>query len=141
MENATHALLIAGGILFALLTLSLLVYMFNNMALMQNAKTDKKEAEALADWNMQWESYNKQYLYGLEVLTVINKAEDNNNQYNNSEEYKVIIEVEGKEVNGNTTIKTILMKENKTKLYTCIGIEFNPNGNGRVYKMKFEETN
>ena len=28
MENATHALLIAGGILFALLTLTLFVYMF-----------------------------------------------------------------------------------------------------------------
>lgn len=137
MENATQALIIAGGILFAILTLSLFVYMFNNMAVMQNAKANQEKTEELASWNMQWESYNKQYLYGLDVLTVINKAEDNNAYYNDSKEYVVTIEVDGIEANHNSAIKNLLMVDKKTTIYTCLGVEYNEYG--RVCKMFFQE--
>ncbi len=90
MENASKALLIAGGILLGMLTLGLLATMFNNISTMQNAKADKKITEEIAAWNSEWEAYNKSYLYGTEVLTVINKAQQNNYEDNL---YKVKIEV------------------------------------------------
>ncbi len=80
MENASQAILIAGGILLAILTISMLTLMFNNISIMQNAKADKKEAEELAAWNSGWEAYNKKYLYGAEVLTLINRAEQEFNE-------------------------------------------------------------
>ena len=91
MDNAAQALLIAGGILLGILTITMLVYMFSNISNMGNAQNLKQEAERLAAWNNEWEAYNKRLLYGTEVLTVINKAEQNNKEYNENDRYKVKI--------------------------------------------------
>lgn len=91
MEDASKALLMAGGILLAMLTLGLLVAMFNNISTMQNANADTEEARELAAWNAQWEAYNKPLLHGTEILTVINKAEQNNTD---DSLYKVTVKVE-----------------------------------------------
>ena len=52
MENATQALLIAGGILFAILTLSLVVFLFSNMNTIGTAQANKKDAEYLQNMFM-----------------------------------------------------------------------------------------
>ena len=91
MENAAQALLIAGGILLAILTLSLIVYMSNNVSTIGSAQAEKQEVERLAAWNAEWEAYNKQVLYGAEVLTVRNKADQNNLEYTNVEYHVTII--------------------------------------------------
>ena len=51
MENAAKALLIAGGILLALMTLSLVVYMSTATTRMAEAQDEKKAAEELAAFN------------------------------------------------------------------------------------------
>ena len=84
MDNATQALLIAGGILLAIMTITALVVMFSNAATIQNAQNNKEELERLAKWNAEWEAYNKRLLYGAEVLTVVKKAEQNNTEYSNA---------------------------------------------------------
>lgn len=43
MDNATEALLIAGGILLGILTITALVYMFNNLSIMGNAQEKEKK--------------------------------------------------------------------------------------------------
>ena len=45
MDNATEALLIAGGILLGILTITALVYMFNNLSIMGNAKIIELDKE------------------------------------------------------------------------------------------------
>lgn len=74
MENASKALLIAGGILLALMTLSLVVYMSGATSRMMEAQDEKKAAEELAAFNMEYEAYNKRRMYGTDIITVVNKA-------------------------------------------------------------------
>ncbi|MBO4815768.1 MAG: hypothetical protein J5507_02295 [Clostridia bacterium] len=78
MENAAKALLIAGGILIAIMTLSLVVYAATATKRIEQAQYEKLEAEKLAKFNMEFEAYNKRRLYGLDVITVINKAIEHN---------------------------------------------------------------
>ncbi len=138
MENASQALIIAGGILLAILTLSLLVYAFSNASTIFNAQDKEKETERLAEWNAEWEAYNKQLLYGTEVLTVVNKAEQNNSEYPDD-----IIEIDiiGKNILNNivddiTTIKDYL-KEVNTNIFKCTEMSYSTN-TGRVNKITFE---
>ena len=74
MENAAKAILIAGGILIGLMTLTLLVYAGTATRRMEQAQHDKSETEKIAKFNMEFEAYNKHRLYGIDVITVINKA-------------------------------------------------------------------
>lgn len=143
MENATQALLIAGGILFAILTLSLVVFLFSNMNTIGTAQANKKDAEYLEKWNAEWEAYNKKLLHGSEVLTVINKAEQNNIDNENDEKY--IIEVK---VFENNVIKTQIdekgqvtgknyFADKKTKIFECTKMELS-NETGRVKWIEFK---
>lgn len=131
MENAAQALLIAGGILLAILTLSLLVYMSNNVSTIGTAQAQEKEAKRLAAWNAEWEAYDKTRLYGVDVLTVVNKAEQNNADYEDSELYEVLIVDE-----NDNKITAEYITDYKKSIFECIGVEYN-NQTGRVNKMTF----
>ncbi|MCL2342247.1 MAG: hypothetical protein FWC53_04355 [Firmicutes bacterium] len=78
MENASKALLIAGGLLLAMLVVSLLVILQSNMNKMASAENDKKATQQLTAFNSTYEAYNKKYLKGNDVITVVNKAIENN---------------------------------------------------------------
>jgi len=82
MENASKALLIAGGLLLTMLVVSLLVLMNGNINKMASAQSDKQAAEQLTAFNSGYEAYNKQYLKGTDIITVVNKAIQDNNKYN-----------------------------------------------------------
>lgn len=134
MENAAKALVIAGGVLLGVLTLTLLVYMFSNMSIVGNAQAERKENERLQAWNAEWEAYNKKLLYGAEVLTVINKAKENNNEYDNNSMYRVDIHVKSK------TDKELTSQEIsnlKTSIFTCESVTYG-NETGRISEMTFK---
>lgn len=101
MENAAKALLIAGGIAIALIIISLLVYSASKISAMGEINQKEAEVKQLAEFNAEYEAYNKKLMYGAEVISVINKAEDNNIKYEESD-YKIIIKVTNE--SGNTEI-------------------------------------
>lgn len=78
MENAAKALEIAGGILIATLIISLFIYMFNELSISQATQNKNAEAEALQKFNAKYDAYNKNILYGADVISVINMALSNN---------------------------------------------------------------
>lgn len=129
MENASQALIIAGGILLAILTISLLVYAFGNASTIFNAQEKEKETQRLAEWNAEWEAYNKQLLYGTEVLTVVNKAEQNNSEFEN----KVYVTIIGKP--DDKTIQEYLLGL-KTNIFKCESMTYNEE-TGRVENIEF----
>lgn len=73
MENASKALLMAGGILIAIITIALLVRSFNTISIFQKAKLSEEEQAQLVAFNEQYTKYLNQYVYGTEVRTLINK--------------------------------------------------------------------
>lgn len=124
MENVSQALLIAGGVLLGILTVTMLVHMFSTISVMGNANAAKADAKMLAEWNAEWQAYNKHLLYGTEVLTVINKAEQNNKEYTD-EEYQVIITgLNEKEQEMGTQDFKKFVKEHKTSIFACEDVRY-----------------
>lgn len=130
MDNVSDALIIAGGVLLAMLAISLIVYTFGNVAHLESTKVEKAEIKDLAEWNAEWEAYNKKLLYGLEVITVCNKAGDNNAKYYNALEKKVTVTVlvDGQEINPSDI--------NANSIYECVEMKYNPK-TGRVNEIIF----
>ena len=80
MENASRALLLAAGILLGLILLTSLMYIFNTIRDSTEAKYQILSEEQLLKYNAEFESYDKKYMYGTDVITVLNKAIDLNKQ-------------------------------------------------------------
>lgn len=81
MENASNALYIAGGVLIAILILSLLVLMWSGASGLFKSDEELKEEQQVAAFNTDYEAFNKNLLRGTEIISVINKAESNNRKY------------------------------------------------------------
>lgn len=74
MENASKALLIAGGVLIAMVTIALLVSSFSSINKFQMSKLSAEEQERLIAFNEQYTKYAGQYVYGTDVITIINAS-------------------------------------------------------------------
>ena len=59
MENASKALIIAGGILLALMLLSILVYVAGSMHDWAGSQTREELTKQIAEFNKGYEVYNK----------------------------------------------------------------------------------
>ena len=90
MENASKALLMAGGILIAIIVLALIIMMINNIGMFQTSN-DKIEAEKqLSEFNMEFEAYNREDVLGMDLVNLCNKINDYNVRYNQEQGYTKI---------------------------------------------------
>ncbi len=87
MENATKALLIAGGVLISMIIISMFYMIFGHMSQMVNDASEDAEKKELIAFNSKFEAYNKKIMYGIDIVSVINMAVDNNIQYGLSQNY------------------------------------------------------
>lgn len=78
MENASQALLIAGGVLIALLVIGLLVWMFTNLSGFQQQEGVQVTSSQIAKFNNEYGSYDKPDLRGSDLYTLLNKVADYN---------------------------------------------------------------
>lgn len=155
MENASKALIMAGGILLAVLILGLLMYMWTSVGDYTTQAEEQKKKEQLVTFNKQYEAYQRQLLRGNDIASVINKIRDNNRIYageadlqmtwqfilkrgivgtlpagtyqeSNSSAYNSV-------VNDDTDFKAF-----KNLYFRCKAIEYSKK-TGKVNKMVFEE--
>ena len=92
MENASKALIMAGGVLLAIMILSLLVSVGISMSDMVGAQDEKTATQQVQQFNESYLAYNKSKMYGIDVITVVNKAIDYNTKLGtDDEEYKINI--------------------------------------------------
>ena len=89
MENASKALLMAGGILIALLILGALIMMFTSLQDYQNTNDAQTKNSQIAQFNNQFEPYNKDNLTLMELKSVYNKIESNNTQHSKDSNGKI----------------------------------------------------
>ena len=82
MENASKALLIAGGVLIALIIMSLLVVAFTKIGDYQKAQSEGSRDSQLAEFNRDFERYTEDDIRGVDIVSLINKIHDyNEKQY------------------------------------------------------------
>ena len=131
MENASKALLIAGGVLIALIILSMFLVMFNNISNIQKEQEEQTKLEQIEAFNLEYEAYNKKIMYGTDVITLINKVAENNKKYSMSNDYKITVILDGVEVSNSSHL---VGTDAEKYIYTCTGTEYN--GLGRICKIK-----
>lgn len=124
MENASKALLIAGGVLIAILILSVLVVTINIINSNQKTREEALATEQLVEFNQKYEAYNKKALYGIDIITLKGMAKSD------GENIQIII----KDKSG--SIIDVDLNTNKTAIFKCIDVEYN---NGRISKLEFEK--
>lgn len=134
MENASKALLMAGGILLSIIIIAVLVRSFTSISIFQKAKLTEEEQEQLVAFNEQYTKYLNQYVYGTEVITLQNK-------YSNDKQVKVILE-EGStqpvKIDTKHKYNTVSNKyETEIKYYKCTDITYDQNG--RVNSITFKQ--
>lgn len=78
MENSSKALLMAGGVLLALLVLSLLVLGYNSLTGYMSSDSENRKVEQLTKFNSEYEAYARTGVRGNELLTLMNKIIDYN---------------------------------------------------------------
>ena len=78
MENASKALLIAGGVLIALIIMSLLVVAFTKIGDYQKAQSEGSRDSKLAEFNRDFERYTEDEIKGVDIVSLINKIHDYN---------------------------------------------------------------
>ena len=123
MENASKALLMAGGILIAIIIIALLVRSFSTISSFQKQKLTEEEQAQLEAFNKQYTKYVGQYVYGTEVRSLMNKCESDKQSGKNYVE--VIYDVEPPTGTGQ-----------ETKYYQCISVQYG--NNGRVTSITFK---
>lgn len=78
MENASKALIMAGGVLIALMIIGALVLMFSNLSTYQETNIESNRDSQIVEFNNKYETYNKQNLRGSELYSLLNKVIDYN---------------------------------------------------------------
>lgn len=78
MENASKALIMAGGVLIALMIIGALVLMFSNLSTYQKSNIESDRDSQIVEFNNKYETYNKQNLRGSELYSLLNKVIDYN---------------------------------------------------------------
>ena len=81
MENASKALLMAGGILIALLVISALILMFNQIGDYGKSQEEMKRNSQLVEFNKDFERYlENKGITGADVISLFNKVNDYNHK-------------------------------------------------------------
>ena len=111
MENASKALIMAGGILIALLVIGALVLMFNQLSYYQRTETDSEKTQQLADFNNEYLKYTYDDIKGYELISLVNKVIDYNikEEVGNSVDYtkKITVVINMKEFKSKYGVKNI----------------------------------
>lgn len=92
MENASKALLMAGGILIAILTIGLVAYLLNSSGQLLQGEENTDLAEQIEAFNKEYEAYNRKLMRGTDIISIINKVNSNNKKYEDIPEYQMTVD-------------------------------------------------
>lgn len=81
MENASKAIIIAGGMLIAIVLMGLIIWGYTQLRNVQQTKSDSESSLQLAEFNKKLEAYNRTTVRGFELISLSNLIEDMNRRY------------------------------------------------------------
>lgn len=102
MENMTKALEIAASVLIGVLILSLLVFGYNQIREQKNIEQKNERASQLSKFNINFESYAKDTVYGSEILSLANEVINYNERkaVDGYQEIELEVKISTGELNG-----------------------------------------
>lgn len=116
MENASKALIMAGGVLIAIIIIALLYSFITTLS----AKAEEEDLLLLAEqtetFNREYEAFEKKLLRGTDLITVMNKAAANNEKYDDQDHvYDVEVKFKLKTAVSKVTVEYVNGKQKATK--------------------------
>lgn len=132
MENTSYALYIAVGVLIAIVSMSVLLFSWRRIGIAEKSKDESTVVKNMADFNAEYLVYQKNLMYGSDVLSCLNKAQNNNQKYVYNNYYGTGGELEGRKeffIDVEVTIKSGLSdsikayyKDSTGKYKRCVGL-------------------
>lgn len=145
MENASKALIMAGGILVGVLVLSLMVYLFADFGSTFAQINAQNKQNQLSQFNSKFTAYeDKEGLTIYDVITVAGYAKENNKYYEENENNQIIVYLENKQIQENTQeqYNQLIQADRNTMTtelptYSCKVMNYN--SDGRIKEIKFNK--
>lgn len=81
MEHANKAIIMAFGMLVAVMILGTIAFVFTRLKVLPMQDDDADTVEQRRLFNQEYEVYDKKIMYGVDVISVLNKAQSNNEKY------------------------------------------------------------
>lgn len=81
MENAAKALEMAAGVMLGVILMALVAYFFTTVSSWPQNEEDIMSVEQLSKFNKEYEVYEKSKMYGVDVISCLNKVISNNEKY------------------------------------------------------------
>ncbi|MBR3697482.1 MAG: hypothetical protein IKM97_04400 [Clostridia bacterium] len=81
MEHANKAIIMAFGMLVAVMILGTIAFVFTRLKVLPMQDDDADTIEQRRLFNQEYEVYDKKIMYGVDVISVLNKAQSNNEKY------------------------------------------------------------
>ena len=81
MENTSYALHIAVGVLIAIILISIILFVHSRISFQKQSEDEMLDASNKSAFNEALLVYDKRLMYGADVLSCLNKAQNNNQKY------------------------------------------------------------
>lgn len=81
MEHANKAIMMAFGMLVAVMILGTVAWVFTRLKALPVQDDDADIIEQRRLFNQEYEVYDKKIMYGVDIISVLNKAQSNNEKY------------------------------------------------------------
>ena len=81
MEHANKAMIMAFGMLVAVMIMGAIAFVFTRLKAFPTQDDEIESVEQRRLFNQEFEVYDKKIMYGVDVISVLNKAQSNNEKY------------------------------------------------------------
>ena len=81
--SLSKALIIVAGVLLAMIVIAFMTYTFRQIGSWSSTSQDEVLVEQMQKFNKEYEAYDKDLMYGVDVISCLNKAKSNNDKINN----------------------------------------------------------
>ena len=138
------ALIMIAGVLLAMLVIGFVTQTFNQTSQWASAEDEEKVIEEIQKFNKEWEVYDKDLMYGVDVISCLNKARSNNDKISSGEldkDYEITVEVKLKSDELSESMIVYHISNN----YSEKEVEYGPNDGPQTrpdnYSKKLSELN
>ncbi len=144
MENATRALTIGASTILGVLIFAVAIFFIRMTGLLPTEKQIELEAQQIAAFNNEYTAYDKRIMYGVDVLSCLNKARSNNEKYVSGSFISGDLYTKQYIIDVAFRIKTPLEDEirisylRKPKSADAIGTFFSGESDGRLNSIEYE---
>ena len=141
MENASKALLIAGGVLLAMMIITIGIVLYNSFSNTTSQYAQSMSATELTEFNTKFEVFRERTnITAQEIVSLVNMTKENNEYFNVNIE--VIDSSNPDDIDSNKNIKEDkiipFLQNNSKSEFSCIQIGYDTNG--QVNLITFKKT-